>query len=89
VAALLGSFAVYGLAAHGTAHAYITNIYGNDVAGLDIRQRRVVARVYRSARRRSGSDSPPPPSGNSGRLVLTCQAPMVGAHGEGHEDGGH
>lgn len=70
-----------GLGAHGvvidpsSSHAYVTNIYGDDVAVLDLSQLEIVARipVGKSPNGISFSDAPPPAPRSDKRLEIPMQ----------------
>ncbi len=70
-----------GLGAHGvvidpsSSHAYVTNIYGGDVAVLDLSQMEIVARipVGKSPNGITFSDAPPPAPRSDKRLDITMQ----------------
>lgn len=75
-------------------HAYVTNIYGDDVAVLDLQELKVVARIPVGDKPNGVSFSPLPNDAEDGSVTLDLPAdPETPAdeieidHGDGHEDG--
>ena len=80
-----------GAGAHGVVvdpssrHAYVTNIYGNDVAVLDLREQRVVARIPVGAKPNGISFSP---LAITSRPAATIELPL-GDKAMDEQMGGH
>jgi YVTN family beta-propeller protein len=75
-------------------HAYVTNIYGDDVAVLDLQELEVVARIPVGDKPNGVSLSPLPNDAEDGSVTLDLSTdPEVPAdeietdHGDGHQDG--